>query len=261
MPSTALRIPRDVRSATVRLSTSSRGYGVLTGHFGTRPAGDLAAGLLTHFRIIRAVRGSSMSRSASPMKLKASTTVKMASPGNRPIHQMLKFWTPSDTIDPHSAVGGFARGRGTTGPTTAARRCRCPARRGRISARRCSASAPPRSCANRKTRGAGPRSRTPRYPRRRAPVPGTSARVRRPGNDDHGQDGVAQLCSQGGGDGEGQNYPGESENDIRDAHYHGVDAPRKRSRQWLREPSRSSWPRPRAGRPEGARGGRRTGPG
>ena len=38
-----------------------------------------------HLRIIRAVRGSSMSRSASPTKLKASTTVRMASPGNRPI--------------------------------------------------------------------------------------------------------------------------------------------------------------------------------
>ena len=85
---------REVRSATVRLSTSS--------------TGRLPRDVGTHLRIIRAVRGSSMSRSASPRKLNASTTVKMASPGNRPIHQLLKFWTPSETIEPHSAVGGCA---------------------------------------------------------------------------------------------------------------------------------------------------------
>ena len=42
------------------------------------------------------------------MKLKASTTVKMARPGNRPTHQSLKFCAPSATIAPHSAVGGWA---------------------------------------------------------------------------------------------------------------------------------------------------------
>ena len=42
------------------------------------------------------------------MKLKASTTVKIARPGNVPTHQSLKFCVPSATIAPHSAVGGWA---------------------------------------------------------------------------------------------------------------------------------------------------------
>src|SRR5881396_3494372 len=53
-----------------------------------------------------AVRGSSTSRRLSPRKLNASTTVKMARPGNVPIHHHWKYCVPSATIDPHSAVGG-----------------------------------------------------------------------------------------------------------------------------------------------------------
>src|SRR6185437_2474423 len=61
-----------------------------------------------HRRTTRAVRGSSMSRKASPMKLKASTTVRIARPGNMPTHQLLKFSAPSATMAPHSAMGGWA---------------------------------------------------------------------------------------------------------------------------------------------------------
>src|SRR5207249_12235829 len=55
-----------------------------------------------------AVRGSSTSRRLSPRKLKASTTVKIARPGNVPIHHHWKYCVPSATIEPHSAVGGCA---------------------------------------------------------------------------------------------------------------------------------------------------------
>ena len=37
------------------------------------------------------------------MKLNASTAVKIASPGNVPIHQNWKYWVPVATIEPHSA--------------------------------------------------------------------------------------------------------------------------------------------------------------
>jgi hypothetical protein len=40
--------------------------------------------------------------------LNAITTVRMARPGNTPIHQESKCCTAVATIDPHSAVGGFA---------------------------------------------------------------------------------------------------------------------------------------------------------
>src|SRR5439155_14090747 len=55
-----------------------------------------------------AVRGSNRSRSESPRKLNASTTVKIARPGNVPIHHHWKYCVPSATIDPHSAFGGCA---------------------------------------------------------------------------------------------------------------------------------------------------------
>src|SRR4029077_15250833 len=54
------------------------------------------------------VWGSKKSRRLSPRKLNASTTVKIASPGKVPIHHHWKYWVPSATIDPHSAVGGWA---------------------------------------------------------------------------------------------------------------------------------------------------------
>ena len=54
------------------------------------------------------MRGSSTSRRLSPRKLNASTTVKIARPGNVPIHHHWKYCVPSATIDPHSAVGGCA---------------------------------------------------------------------------------------------------------------------------------------------------------
>src|SRR6202020_2123710 len=56
----------------------------------------------------QAVCGSKTSRRLSPRKLKASTTVKIARPGNVPIHQYWKYCVPSATIEPHSAFGGCA---------------------------------------------------------------------------------------------------------------------------------------------------------
>src|SRR5581483_11719786 len=54
------------------------------------------------------VRGSKKSRRLSPMKLNASTIVKIARPGNVPIHHHWKYCVPSATIEPHSAWGGCA---------------------------------------------------------------------------------------------------------------------------------------------------------
>src|SRR5205823_8511194 len=54
------------------------------------------------------VCGSKRSRKLSPRKLKASTAVKIASPGNVPIHHHWKYCAPSATIEPHSARGGCA---------------------------------------------------------------------------------------------------------------------------------------------------------
>lgn len=48
-----------------------------------------------------------MSRSPSPMKLNASTAVKIARPGNVAIHQFWKYWVPTEIIDPHSGAGGW----------------------------------------------------------------------------------------------------------------------------------------------------------
>src|SRR5581483_2294286 len=56
----------------------------------------------------RTVRGSNTSRSESPRKLNARTTVKIPSPGNVPIHHHWKYCVPSANIDPHSAFGGCA---------------------------------------------------------------------------------------------------------------------------------------------------------
>src|SRR5207249_2531345 len=52
--------------------------------------------------------GSNMSRKLSPRKLNARTTDTMARPGNTPIHQLSKCCAPVETIEPHSAAGGFA---------------------------------------------------------------------------------------------------------------------------------------------------------
>jgi hypothetical protein len=40
--------------------------------------------------------------------LNAITTVRIARPGKTPSHQESKFWIAAATIEPHSAVGGFA---------------------------------------------------------------------------------------------------------------------------------------------------------
>ena len=69
-----------------------------------RPRAALTTSLLAATR----VRGSNTSRRLSPRKLNASTTVKIASPGNVPIHHHWKYCVPSATIDPHSACGGCA---------------------------------------------------------------------------------------------------------------------------------------------------------
>ena len=53
-------------------------------------------------RLSCAVRGSNTSRRLSPRKLKAITAVKIARPGNVPIHQYWKYCVPVATIAPHS---------------------------------------------------------------------------------------------------------------------------------------------------------------
>src|SRR5262249_23604887 len=51
-------------------------------------------------------RGSSQSRMPSPRKLNPSTTERMARPGNVATHHCSISSRPSDTIEPHSGVGG-----------------------------------------------------------------------------------------------------------------------------------------------------------
>src|SRR5712691_1738597 len=51
-------------------------------------------------------RGSSASRTPSPMKLQAMTRVRMARPGKTPTHHWSKLWTPAATMAPHSGAGG-----------------------------------------------------------------------------------------------------------------------------------------------------------
>src|SRR5262249_7566751 len=51
--------------------------------------------------------GSSVSRSQSPSRLKASTTRRIASPGKKDTHQALVTKSrPSAIIEPHAGVGG-----------------------------------------------------------------------------------------------------------------------------------------------------------
>src|SRR5690606_6807608 len=52
--------------------------------------------------------GSRTSRSASPSTLNASTTTKIARPGNTTIHQACSMnWRPSASIRPHDGSGGW----------------------------------------------------------------------------------------------------------------------------------------------------------
>src|SRR5690606_33292998 len=54
------------------------------------------------------MRGSRASRSTSPMKLKAITTIAMAAPGKTLIHQaVVRYDCPSAIIWPHDGVGGW----------------------------------------------------------------------------------------------------------------------------------------------------------
>src|SRR5262249_47890874 len=55
---------------------------------------------------LRRSRGSSASRTPSPMKLKAITNVRMARPGNAETHHWSKFSVPWATMAPHSGAGG-----------------------------------------------------------------------------------------------------------------------------------------------------------
>src|SRR5207247_4232824 len=54
----------------------------------------------------RRSRGSSASRTPSPMKLNAIASVRIASPGNVDTHHWSKFCVPAATIAPHSGAGG-----------------------------------------------------------------------------------------------------------------------------------------------------------
>src|SRR5262249_28603017 len=59
-----------------------------------------------HVYIPRRKRGSSASRTPSPMKLKASARVRIASPGKALTHHWSKFCVPAATMAPHSGAGG-----------------------------------------------------------------------------------------------------------------------------------------------------------
>ena len=99
------RTPRPARRCSRRRrrpSRARRGVGSRT----RRPSTSSRLTALSCER--HAVRGSNTSRRLSPRKLNASTTVKIARPGNVPIHHHWKYCVPSATIDPHSAVGGCA---------------------------------------------------------------------------------------------------------------------------------------------------------
>src|SRR3984885_13323156 len=69
-------------------------------------AASPAAGLTWPYASSVIDRGSRASRSASPMKLKPITTVKMARPAKVASHQSWKFCDPEAIIEPHSAIGG-----------------------------------------------------------------------------------------------------------------------------------------------------------
>ena len=69
--------------------------------------------------------GSSASRRLSPRKLNASTTVRIARPGNAPIHQSWKYSIAlGHASRPTPASAAARRGRGTTGRRAAGSRCR-----------------------------------------------------------------------------------------------------------------------------------------
>ena len=111
-PSTTVAGPAGVGSRTRRPSTSSSG---------------------AHSRSAtrRAVRGSKTSRRLSPRKLNASTAVKIASPGNVPIHHHWKYCAPSRPSSPTRRAAAARRGRGTRARRAAGSRCRGRASRAR----------------------------------------------------------------------------------------------------------------------------------
>src|SRR6266581_79590 len=53
-------------------------------------------------------RGSSASRTPSPMKLHAMTRVRMARPGKAPTHHWSKLWTPAAPMAPHAWTYSFS---------------------------------------------------------------------------------------------------------------------------------------------------------
>ena len=81
-PSTARTTPASVKNQVCRSSTWRMGFSGV------------------------AACGSSQSRMPSPTKLKPITTVRMARPGKVATHHWFTSSRPSDTIDPHSGVGG-----------------------------------------------------------------------------------------------------------------------------------------------------------
>ena len=238
LPAAALarrcRRPRPARRGSRSRRRPSRGRRrSAAGRGGPRPR---AAALTSAPVDSRAVRGSKTSRRLSPMKLNASTAVKIASPGNVPIHQNWKYWVPVATIEPHSASGGWApRPRNdspesrrialptssvastSTGPTTFGSTSRTSARRAE-------------------------RAEQPRRPdvlrlADREDEAAHDARVRRPGDDHEREDGVRKPAPERGRHDHREDDRREGEDEIGGAHHGPV------------RPSRGSSRRPHRGRP------------
>src|SRR5690348_7296171 len=102
-PSTARRMPASVKNWVCRSRTSRTGLAdaVETGEELTDGNGWSMG---THHRLRDL--GSSQSRIPSPRKLKPTTMDRMARPGKVATHHCSISSRPSDTIEPHSGVGG-----------------------------------------------------------------------------------------------------------------------------------------------------------
>ena len=90
---------------------SPRGVGSRTRSPSTSNSAVIAASSRAHD-----VCGSKRSRRLSPRKLNASTAVKIASPGNVPIHHHWKYWRRRRPSTPIRPAAAGRRGRGTRGP-------------------------------------------------------------------------------------------------------------------------------------------------
>ena len=168
------------------------------------------------------MRGSRASRRLSPRKLKAITTVRIARPGNIAIHQRSNVRAPSATIAPHSGEGGLAPRPRKLSP--ASKRMALP------SSSVASTSTGPYTFGMISTASAR-RFEDPSRPRCRHELASAEcddeaahdAGVRRPGDDDDGEHGVAQPGPERGDHRHRQDDRREGEDEIADAHDRAVE--------------------------------------